>query len=126
MSDDQKRLADALEELKDHNFMKIHESSIKFIYYNLLRGLAIGLGSVVGATLLVSILVAILAQIEFIPILGNYAHQVIEIIEKLQAVDGKLAFCNLAAIVEKTFNIMGLTKYCEVFDSVDSGVEKLS
>jgi hypothetical protein len=38
---------------------------------------------VVGATLLVSILVAILAQIEFIPILGNYAHQVIEIIEKL-------------------------------------------
>ena len=36
MSDDQKRLADALEELKDHNFMKIHESSIKFIYYNLL------------------------------------------------------------------------------------------
>ena len=83
MSDDQKRLADALEELKDHNFMKIHESSIKFIYYNLLRGLAIGLGSVVGATLLVSILVAILAQIEFIPILDNYAHQVIEIIEKL-------------------------------------------
>ena len=82
MSEDQKRLADALEELKDHNFMKIHESPIKFIYYNLLRGLAIGLGSVVGATLLVSILVAILAQIEF-PILGNYAHQVIEIIEKL-------------------------------------------
>ena len=40
MSDDQKRLADALEELKDHNFMKIHESPIKFIYYNLLRGLA--------------------------------------------------------------------------------------
>ena len=74
MSEDQKRLADALEELKDHNFMKIHESPIKFIYYNLLRGLAIGLGSVVGATLLVSILVAILAQIEFIPILGNYAH----------------------------------------------------
>ena len=50
----------------------------------------------------------------------------IEIIEKLQAVDGKLAFCNLAGIVEKTFNIMGLTKYCEVYDSTDSGVEKLS
>ena len=50
----------------------------------------------------------------------------IEIIEKLQGVDGKLAFCNLAGIVEKTFNIMGLTKYCEVYDSIDSGVEKLS
>lgn len=50
----------------------------------------------------------------------------IEIIEKLQEVDGKLAFCNLAGIVEKTFNIMGLTKYCEIYDSIDSGVEKLS
>ena len=50
----------------------------------------------------------------------------IEIIEKLQGIDGKLAFCNLAGIVEKTFNIMGLTKYCEVYDSIDSGVEKLS
>ena len=50
----------------------------------------------------------------------------IEIIEKLQGVDGKLASCNLAGIVEKTFNIMGLTKYCEVYDSIDSGVEKLS
>ena len=45
MEQDQKRLADALEELKDHNFMKIHESAWKFMYYNLLRGLAIGLGS---------------------------------------------------------------------------------
>ena len=82
-TNDQKRLADALEELKEHNFMKIHESSWRFLYFNLLRGLAIGLGSVIGATLLVSILLTILAQIEFIPILGNYAHQVIEIIEKL-------------------------------------------
>ena len=82
-TNDQKRLADALEELKEHNFMKIHESSWRFLYFNLLRGLAIGLGSLIGATLLVSILLAILAQIEFIPILGNYAHQVIEIIEKL-------------------------------------------
>ena len=40
--------------------------------------------------------------------------------------DSKLAFCNLAGIVEKTFNIMGLTKYCEIYDSIDSGVEKLS
>ena len=59
MEQDQKRLADALEELKDHNFMKIHESAWKFMYYNLLRGLAIGLGSVVGATVLVLSLIHI-------------------------------------------------------------------
>ena len=50
----------------------------------------------------------------------------IEIIEKLQAVEGVMAFTNLAGIVEKTFNIMGITKYCEIYDSIDSGVGKLS
>ena len=49
LNDDQ-RLADALEELKEHNFMK--STSPQILYYNL-WGLAIGLGSVVGATLLV-------------------------------------------------------------------------
>ena len=49
-----------------------------------------------------------------------------KIIEKLQEIDGKMAFTNLAGIVEKTFNIMGITKYCEIYDSVDAGVQKLS
>ena len=50
----------------------------------------------------------------------------IEIIEKLQAADGKMAFTNLAGIVEKTFNIMGITKYCDVYESIEVGIEKLS
>ena len=47
----------------------------------------------------------------------------IEVIEKLQDVDGKLGFCNLAPIVEKTFNIMGLTKYSTIFASESEGIE---
>jgi anti-anti-sigma factor len=39
----------------------------------------------------------------------------IEIIEKLQETDGKLGYYNLAPIVDKTFKIMGLTKYSTVF-----------
>ncbi len=49
----------------------------------------------------------------------------IEIIEKLQEVDGKIGYYNLAPIVSKTFNIMGLTKYSTVFASeeeTDSGL----
>ena len=38
----------------------------------------------------------------------------IEIIEKLQEVGGELGYYNLAPIVEKTFNIMGITKYSKV------------
>ena len=47
----------------------------------------------------------------------------IEIIEKLQDVDGKIGYYNLAPIVEKTFNIMGLTKYSTVFYSELEGLE---
>ena len=32
----------------------------------------------------------------------------IEVIEELQGVSGKIGYCNLAPIVEKTFNIMGI------------------
>lgn len=50
----------------------------------------------------------------------------IEIIEKLQDVDGKLGYFNLAPIVEKTFNIMGLTKYSTVYSSEEEALKKTS
>ena len=50
----------------------------------------------------------------------------IEIIEKLQDVDGRLGYYNLAPIVEKSFNIMGLTKYSTVFGSKSEALEGMS
>ena len=50
----------------------------------------------------------------------------IEIIEKLQDIDGKLGYYNLAPIVEKTFNIMGLTKYSSVYSSESEGIEGMA
>ena len=50
----------------------------------------------------------------------------IEIIEKLQEVDGKLAYCNLASIVEKTFNIMGLTKHSTIYKDEEAGISDLA
>ena len=50
----------------------------------------------------------------------------IEIIEKLQDVDGKLGYYNLAPIVEKTFNIMGLTKYSTVYSSEAAGLDGMA
>jgi anti-anti-sigma factor len=49
----------------------------------------------------------------------------IEIIEKLQEVNGKIGYFNLAPIVAKTFNIMGLTKYSSVFESEETAVSEL-
>ena len=44
----------------------------------------------------------------------------IEIIEKLQEVNGKIAYYNLVPIVAKTFNIMGLTKYSTIYDTEEN------
>ena len=50
----------------------------------------------------------------------------IEIIEKLQDVEGRLGYYNLAPIVEKTFNIMGLTKYSSVYQNEEEALEGMS
>ncbi len=39
----------------------------------------------------------------------------IELIEKMLEIDGKLAFCCLTPTIEKTFQIMGLSQYAEIF-----------
>ena len=76
------RLAEALEKINTHNFMRIYNSIWRLIWINFLRGLAFGLGSVIGATILVYVLLQILAQIEFIPILGDWALRLIAEVEK--------------------------------------------
>ena len=50
----------------------------------------------------------------------------IEIIEQLQDIDGELVLCELAPIIEKTFKIMGLTKYCSVYGTQDEAIKGLA
>jgi hypothetical protein len=80
MADDQ-RLNEQMEQLLNHPALRMQRSVTAMLWFNLLRGLAFGLGSVLGATILVYATVQILAQIEFIPILGDWAIQLIEQIE---------------------------------------------
>ncbi len=78
---DTERLAQAIEALNQHKLMQIYANPWRMMWVNFLRGLAFGLGSVLGATILVYVTVQILAQIEFIPILGDWAVQIITQIE---------------------------------------------
>ena len=50
----------------------------------------------------------------------------IEIIEKLQDVDGRLGYFNLAPIVEKTFNIMGISKYAKIYANEEEAMAGLA
>lgn len=47
----------------------------------------------------------------------------IEIIEKMIEVDGRLAFCCLTPTIEKTFHIMGLAQYAGIHPDEDAAVE---
>jgi anti-anti-sigma factor len=50
----------------------------------------------------------------------------IEIIEKMIEIDGKLAFCCLTPTIEKTFHIMGLAQYAGIFPDQAAAVQALS
>ena len=75
------KLDKSIKDFSKHYFFKIHNSFWKILLVSLFRGLASGLGWVLGATILVSLLTYTLSQIEFIPILGEWVSQLINEIE---------------------------------------------
>lgn len=75
------KLTQELETLNKHRFIRINNSLWRLILFQFTRGLAFGLGSVLGASILVSLLVWWLAQFEFIPIIGDFTKQLIDWIE---------------------------------------------
>lgn len=49
----------------------------------------------------------------------------IEIIEKMIEINGKLGFCCLTPTIEKTFHIMGLAQYAPIFPDEASAVAQM-
>ena len=50
----------------------------------------------------------------------------IEIIEKMLEIDGALSFCCLTPTIDKTFHIMGLSQYAQIFPDEASAVTELT
>ena len=50
----------------------------------------------------------------------------IEIIEKMLEIEGRLAFCNLTPTIEKTFHIMGLAQYAGIYSDEATAVDGLA
>jgi len=70
-----------LELLNSHRFIRMHDSMFRLIGFNLVRGLAFGLGTVLGASVLLSLFVWSVSQIEFLPIIGEWASEILRLIE---------------------------------------------
>lgn len=65
-----------LAQLNRHRYVRMHNSVWQLMGFNLLRGLAFGLGTVLGASVLLSFLIWSLSQIEFLPIIGEWAAEI--------------------------------------------------
>lgn len=76
-------LREELAYLRRHRMFLIYQSVPRVLLLRFGIGLATGLGTVIGATLLLSVIVWALSQIEFIPILGDWAVRMAEEIEDL-------------------------------------------
>jgi len=50
----------------------------RLLFLTLLRGVAFGLGSVLGATVVLSFLLYVLSQFEFLPFVGEWVRRLIE------------------------------------------------
>ena len=77
-----KKLSEAIKSLNNNKIFKIYNSTKKILFISFLKGLASGLGWIIGATILVSILTFALSQIQFIPILGEWVSKLITEIRK--------------------------------------------
>ena len=77
-----KKLIEAIKSLNNNNLFKIYNSTKKILFVSFLKGLASGLGWIIGATILVSILTFALSQIQFIPIMGEWVSKLITEIQK--------------------------------------------
>lgn len=80
---------DALEReltfISRHHFLRSQTSWLRMVGYNVVRGMAFGFGSLMGATVIVYIAVSILSQmvshVDFIPLVGDWVTKILEIVE---------------------------------------------
>ena len=70
-----------LARLNTHRFVRQMNSPVWMLGATFARGLMLGLGTAVGATILVSVLAFLLAQVDFIPILGSWAARIADQIQ---------------------------------------------
>ncbi len=67
--------------LNKHRFVRLHNSLIKLLWFNFLRGAAFGLGTVLGASVLLSALVWSISQVEMLPVIGEWAAEIVRQME---------------------------------------------
>ena len=69
--------------LREHRMFQLYQSVPRILLFRFATGMAVGLGTVIGATVLLSLIIWALSQIEFIPIIGVWSVRIAEEIQAL-------------------------------------------
>lgn len=83
LEDEVRALREELTHLRKHRLVLLYQSVPRILVFRFASGMAAGLGTVIGATLLLSLIVWALSQVEFIPIIGEWAGQIGAEIERV-------------------------------------------
>lgn len=71
-----------LQKLSSHRLMTDYGSTHRQLMMQFMKGAAFGLGSVIGATVFVSLIIYVLSQVAFLPIIGEWIKMILEEINK--------------------------------------------
>ncbi len=72
-----KNLTKEVSKLKNLEFMKVFKHPVKFMWYSFLKGIMIGFGSALGATVILAVFLYLVGQISFVPLIGGFVEEVI-------------------------------------------------
>ena len=72
-----RRIYDELQLINSHKIVRVYDSVPKLLLFQFMKGVSFGLGSVVGATIVVSILAYVFSHIEFVPIIGEWVKAIL-------------------------------------------------
>ena len=84
MAQELRALRTEVARLNSLSFVRIHNSLPRLLGYRFVRGAAFGLGTVIGASILLSVLAWSISQIEFLPIVGEWAEEIVRQMQEAQ------------------------------------------
>jgi hypothetical protein len=83
LEEEVRALRQEMTHLREHRMFLLYQSVPRVLLFRFASGMAVGLGTVIGATVLLSLIIWMLSQIEFIPIIGEWSVRIADEIEAL-------------------------------------------
>ena len=71
-----------LEKLNSHKLLQTYNTTSGILLALFLKGMAFGLGTIIGATIIASVFIYFLSFFEVVPYIGNWVKRIIEVVGK--------------------------------------------